>query len=214
MSRLHQLLVLAAAVFGLGAAVVDLRPAVDAAALAAEIDAERDHISAPDLADRIMRRDPRLRIVDLRSRAEYDELHIPSATHATLADLARGPLPRDATIVLYSEGGTHSAQAWVLLRMRGHPNVFFLREGIYEWIARVHEPRLAADATAAERAEFARAAEQSRFFGGLPRADVPRADVPVGYWTGGSNAHTDTQQGDVQPGRAREAIARVRRRGC
>jgi hypothetical protein len=106
---------------------------------------------------------------------------------------------------LYSEGGAHSAQAWVLMRMRGYRQVFILREGIYEWISRVHEPRLATDATAAEQAEFARAAELSRFFGGLPLAGVPRNEVPVGYWTGSAS----TQASPV-----RETVAKIRRRGC
>ena len=215
MNRAHQALALLAAIFGLGAAVVDIRPAAEASALAAEIDQERDHISAPELAERIMRNDPTLHVLDLRPRSEYEELHIPSASHATVGDLARAPLPRAATIVLYSEGGTHAAQAWVLLRMRGYRNVFFLREGIYEWIARVHEPRLAADSSPAERAEFERAAALSRFFGGVPRSGVPRSEVPVGYWTGRS-AEPDPSltRSDPSPGRAREAIASVRRRGC
>jgi len=116
-------------------------------------------------------------------------------------------LPPDATVVLYSEGGAHAAQAWVLLRVRGYSRVVVLREGVYEWIARVLDPRLATDATARERAAFARAAEQSRFFGGDPRSGVPRADVPVGYWT--------TEQDGAAPNLdARTLIARVRRRGC
>ena len=88
--------------------------------LAVEIDAERDHMTAPDLAGLIMRGDPALRIFDLRSPAEFARMHFPGASHATLETLAREPLPRDATIVLYSEGGAHAAQAWVLLRMRGY----------------------------------------------------------------------------------------------
>jgi hypothetical protein len=125
-----------------------------------------------------------------------------------LQDLAREPIPREWTVVLYSEGGAHSAQAWVLLRMRGYRNVFFLREGIYEWISRVHEPRLAVDATPKERAEFRRAAELSRFFGGLPLAGVPRSEVPVGYWTGAEDIEGPSQQ------TAQQAVAKIRRRGC
>jgi rhodanese-related sulfurtransferase len=207
MTRLHRALAGLAATFGLAAALVDATPAVDAATLAADIEAERDHISAPELADRIMRGDPTLRLFDLRSRAEYDTLHIPTATHATLDDLSRQSFARDATVVVYSEGSAHAAQAWVLLRVRGLRNVYFLREGIYEWLARVHDPRLAADATAAERAEFDRAVAMSRFFGGSARTGVPRSEVPAGYWTTG-NADRNIST------RTAEAVASVRRRGC
>jgi hypothetical protein len=86
--------------------------------------------------------------------------------------------------------------------------VAVLREGLYEWIARVLEPRLASDASAAEQAEFARAADTSRFFGGMPIAGVARADVPTGYWTGGHQGQSP------RAGRAKQAIASIRRRGC
>jgi len=205
MNRIHRILGITAATLGLSAAAADFRPETNAVELAAEIEAGLDHISALELAEKIIARQQGLEILDLRARAEYEQFHIPGARHATLRDLTREPLARDSSIVLYSEGGAHSAQAWVLMRMRGYRDVFILREGIYEWISRVHEPRLATDATAAEQAEFARAAELSRFFGGLPLSGVPRNEVPVGYWTGS----TGTQATPL-----RETVAKIRRRGC
>jgi hypothetical protein len=104
----------------------------------------------------------------------------------------------------------------MLLRIRGYHRVFFLREGLYEWLARVMEPRLPLDATARERADFDRAVEMSRFFGGTAREGVPRADVPIGYWNDGTS-HEDPNPG--ADGRARQPatgrmIAGIRRRGC
>jgi rhodanese-related sulfurtransferase len=207
MSRLHQGLAATAAMLALAAALIDARPAVGATDLAADIEAERDHISAIDLAERIVRGDAALQVLDLRPAEEFERFHIPGASPITLDDLARTTFPRNATIVLYSEGGTHSAQGWMLLRLRGHRNVYFLREGIYEWIARVHEPKLASDATPAERDAFEQAATLSRFFGGVPTIEVSRAELPVGYWTGQGDRHE-------QPSRTGPAIAAIRRRGC
>lgn len=204
MSRPHRVLAMIAAILGLGAAATGFHPGANVTELALEIEAERDHISALQLAEKIIAREPGLRILDLRPEEQYREFHIPTAAHASLKELARLPVSGNGATVLYSEGGALSAQAWVLLRMRGYRNVFVLREGIYEWISRVHEPRLAADATAAEWAEFTRAAEFSRYFGGVPLSGVPRSEVPTGYWTGMQNA---------QPA-ARDAVARIRRRGC
>ena len=177
----HRRVAIVAAALALAAAAVDLK-GVDARSLAAEIETERDHISAPDLADLIMAGDSALQILDIRTPSEFARMHIPGARHASIDTLSRDPLPRNGTIVLYSEGGAHAAQAWVLLRMRGHRRVFFLREGLFEWLARVMEPRLAVDATERERADFVRAREMSRFFGGVAREGVPRAEVPLGYW--------------------------------
>src|SRR5262245_19791729 len=205
MNRTHRVFGIISAVLGLGAPVADFRPSVLVSEIAVEVEAKRDHISAIELAERIVARDSKVRIFDLRSQNEYERLHIPTARHAKVNDIARQRIPRDSTIVLYSEGGAHSAQAWVLLRMRGYRKVFFLREGIYEWISRVHEPRLAVDATPSEREEFRRAAELSRFFGGAPLSSVPRSEVPIGYWTGSSHQ---------EPAAAQEAVAKIRRRGC
>jgi rhodanese-related sulfurtransferase len=207
MTRTHRMLALCAVILGFGAALVDARPPIAAADLAADIESQRDHISAFDLAERIVNGDPALRLLDLRPADEYARFHIPGAVHTTLDELARARYPRDSTIVLYSEGSAHAAQGWMLLRLRGYQRTFFLREGIYEWIARVHEPRLAVDATPAEREAFERGARFSRYFGGMPQAAVQRSDVPAGYWTTGSDR-------PAQPSRAAGAIAAIRRRGC
>jgi len=198
---LHRGLAIAAAVLGSAAAVADFRPSVREAQLASEIESERDHMSALDLADRIRKTEPNLNVIDLRSPAEFREFHIPGARNLSISQLSAGRLPRNATIVLYSEGGTHAAQAWVLMRLQGYPNVFVLREGIYEWVSRVHDPKLAVDATPQERAEFERAAELSRYFGGTPSIGVPRSEIPSGYWQN-------------SPPPSAPLIQKIRRGGC
>jgi len=205
MNRRNATLAATAATLAGAAALADFRSPrhgtqVDVTQLAAEIEAGDDHISAIDLAERIMKGDGNIRVLDLRSEAEFGEFHIPGARLTSIAALAREQLPRDETIALYSEGGGHAAQAWVLLRLRGYRKVLVLREGIYEWMSRVLEPRLAKDATAAERREFERAALLSRYFGGVPRSGVDRSELHTGYWTDVAQARPDARS--------------TRRRGC
>jgi rhodanese-related sulfurtransferase len=200
MTRVHAALAATAATLAGTAAYVDVRSPIDVTHLAAEIEAGYDHISALDLAERIMKDDRTLRLLDLRTAAEFNEFHIPGASVMSISALAKEPLPQDATIALYSEGGAHAAQAWVLLRLRGYRKVVVLREGIYEWVSRVLEPRLANDATSAEKAEYTRASVLSRYFGGIPRSGVARSELAVGYWTGASQSTPDART--------------TRRRGC
>jgi len=68
------------------------------------------------------------------------------------------------TIVLYSEGGGHSAQTWVFLRAPGYPRVFYLRSGLYEWLDDVMRPALPALPSPAD----SNVAALSRYFGGVP----------------------------------------------
>ena len=69
---------------------------------------------------------------------------------------------RGSTIVLYSEGGTHAAQGWFLLRARGFDHVVFLRGGLFEWVDHVMEARIGPNATQAERDAFREVAERGQ----------------------------------------------------
>lgn len=206
MSGLHRVLALAAGAAALGALAAGepTGRALDVTALAREIAAARDHVSAPELGAWIVAGEP-VRVFDLRDATAHETLRVPTSERIDLAALAKLDLPRDTRIVLYSEGGAHAAQAWVLLRARGYTDVRFLREGLYEWVARVLEPRLAVDASPAESAAYVQAAPLARHFGGQPRRGVARAEVPTGYWTEPAR-RTTTARTDV--------VGSVRRRGC
>jgi rhodanese-related sulfurtransferase len=165
--------------------------AVDASRLAAEIEHEDDHVTALELARWIRDRKPGLRVLDVRSDSEFAAYHIPSAERMPLTALAALPPDGDATLVLYSEGGVHAAQGWVLLRANGHRGVYFLRGGLLDWMDDVMSPMLPTDTSRA------RVAALSRYFGGVPRAGL--APLP-----------TATNPAPA----AGAALARLRRRGC
>ncbi|HTE43628.1 MAG TPA: rhodanese-like domain-containing protein, partial [Gemmatimonadaceae bacterium] len=115
---------------------------IDVAALAHAVAHEDDHVDAIELAGWIKDRRSDLRVIDVRSREEYDSYHVPTAEHVLLDALATTPFRAGETIVVYSEGGAHAAQAWVFLRARGYDKVFFLRGGLYEWLDQVMSPGL------------------------------------------------------------------------
>jgi len=216
--RTHRLLAGAAAVLAIAALAAGDRTApavsatggarVDIAALARTVEAEEDHVTALELAAWIRERKPGLRVVDVRGAEDFAEFHLPNAENLTLAEVARAPFNPDETVVLYSEGGTHAAQGWFFLRARGIGHVYFLRGGLYEWMTEVVNPTLSADATPAQRAEFARTAELSRYFGGVPRigGSAPtRVDDPAAELPGRSSE---------DGGGTTAAVRRVRQRGC
>ena len=152
---------------------------------------EDDHVTALELAQWIRERKAGLRVLDVRSDSEFAAYHIPSAERVPLTALASLAPQDDETIVLYSEGGAHAAQGWVLLRSAGHRHVFFLRGELLDWMEDVMSPVLPADTSRA------RVAALSRYFGGVPR--VGAAPLPA---TGATAATAAT------------AVARIRRRGC
>ena len=185
--------------------------AIDVPALARTIAREEDHVTALELAQWIKDRRPSLHVLDVRSAEEYERYHLPTAERLALDSVATVPYHADDTLVLYSEGGAHAAQAWVFLRALGYRNVYFLRGGLYEWLEQVMNPTLA-DTTAAARDAFARAAPLSRYFGGVPRSDIrtPPADESIAL----PGAPRATSAVPLPARSTTTRIDAVRRRGC
>ena len=151
---------------------------IDTAELAEIVQREVDHVSPEQLADWIIQGRADYRLIDLRTPADFGQYHIPGAENVPITGLADHGLLRNDKIVLYSEGGIHSAQAWFLLRAKQYAGVYILRGGLQEWKDSVLFPSLPAAATPAQRVTFAKMAEVSRFFGGQPQ-DVPGAAHPA-----------------------------------
>lgn len=136
--------------------------------LADQIEHETDHVTALELAQWIRERHRGLRVLDVRADSEYTRYHIPGAERMTLSQLTTAHFAPGETVVLYSEGGAHAAQGWVLLRTAGQRNVYFLRGGLLEWLDDVMNPAASTDLT--------------RYFGGVPRqgaVPLPGPDAQV-----------------------------------
>lgn len=144
---------------------------LDARELALVVEQEVDHVKPGELAAWIVEGRSDYRLIDLRTADEFAAYHIPTAENAQLPALAEYSLLRNEKIVLYSEGGIHSAQAWLLLRAQGYEGVYTVLGGLDGWKDEVLFPTLPADAGPRDRAQFERAAALAQFFGGQPRTD-------------------------------------------
>jgi rhodanese-related sulfurtransferase len=140
--------------------------------LAVIVESKVDHVDATELADWIIQGKTDYRLIDIREAEAYAEYHIPTAENVPIAELPDYPLLRNERIVLYSDGGIHSAQAWFLLRAQGFPGVTMLFGGLDAWKDEVLFPALPADATPEQLSSFERARVVSEFFGGTPRSGV------------------------------------------
>lgn len=112
--------------------------------LAEAITNESDHLAAEELAKWLIDKKPDLLVVDMRSAEEFAQYHIPSAVNIPFNRLfeseARETLSNDKTIVLYSNGGTHAAQAWVLLKQMGIAS-YVLLGGLNYWAEAILNPK-------------------------------------------------------------------------
>jgi rhodanese-related sulfurtransferase len=149
---------------------------IDTQELAAIVGGAVDHVTVRELADWIIQGRSDYRLIDLRSEPEYAAYHIPSAENVPVAQLPQYGLERNEKIVLYSEGGIHSAQAWFLLRAQKFPGAYILFGGLEAWKDEVLYPVAPVAANPRENAGFERTARVARFFGGGPRAASAAAD--------------------------------------
>jgi len=178
--------------------------AMDVAELARVVEQEEDHVTAVELAHWIQNDKPGLRILDIRSDSEFAELHIPGAKRVPLGEIARMPIDGAATYVLYSEGGTHAAQGWFLLKARGVKTAYFLRGGLYEWLEQVMNPRVASSTPQAQR-DSIRAL--TLWFGG-------KMELVDSATTSLTPSILETELGAVRTAKTRESIKKIRRRAC
>ena len=82
---------------------------------------------APDKARELLKAGGKL--IDVRSRAEFDAGHIPGALNLPVSELgSRADLvgPKETPVVLYCASGTRSAMARTVLKSRGFTQVFNL----------------------------------------------------------------------------------------
>ncbi len=142
------------------------------------IEAGDDHVTALELAAWIRDRKPGLRVIDVRPAGEFVADAIPTAENIPLEQLMRTAFLPHEVVVLYSEGGAHAGQAWVLLRALGVFNAYFIAGGLADWRDEVMSPTLSPHATSDETHAFARTADLSRYFGGQPQVGQRPCQAP------------------------------------
>lgn len=145
------------------------------APFAAPRDPDAGRLSVVQLAEWL--RDQRgVLVVDLRDPAAYEQFNLPRAVSRS-PDRARAlAWSAEDTVVFYDDGSRVAREMWALVR-DGPARVYWLADGVGEWVDQIMNPTIAPDASPEARAAFDRLAELSRYFGGMPRIARPTADT-------------------------------------
>lgn len=82
-----------------------------------------------------LRKDAPVRLLDVRSAAEFAHGMIPHGESLPLhlLPLRANDLRQEAPLVVYCRSGARSAQACAFLRQKGCNNIYNLRGGILDW---------------------------------------------------------------------------------
>lgn len=153
-----------------------------AATLAQTIAKGEDHVSAAELADWLIKDRRDFELIDIREEADFTAGHIEGARHMPLARLfseaSLDSLPAARSIVVYSNGSAHAAQAALLLRLTGREALALLG-GFNYWQAYLNDPEKAGIAEMDPR-QRARYQAVSCHFAGEYVADAGLSPKPKG----------------------------------
>ena len=146
---------------------------IDPKEIAYLVQNELDHVPARMLAQWIAVDKKKIRLLDVREKEEYDAYHIPTAENMNLISIANAHFDGNDTIVLYSQGGVHAAQALFILWARGYKHSFMVKGGLNEWKDEVLSPQLSRATTSQGRDSLDAIARLSKYFGGTPAIAPP-----------------------------------------
>ncbi len=184
--RIHRALAVTAVVLaGLAAVSGDASP--DAAAR------DRAEVTALELARWIRAGRSNLHVIDLRDAEAFESFAIPGARRMSASELTGVSWEGDANVVVYDDSGPPARAAWDVLRASGVESAYVLRGGVTEWVRTIAAPVLPANPSPEDAHLSREIAEMSRWFGGVPRVGEVESRPRDGV---------------------REALGRIRRRGC
>lgn len=96
---------------------------------------------SPDIvADRIIKKDPSLVLIDVRNTDEYSAYSLPGALNIPLSDLLKPEqtdlLTQDGIdFIFYSNSDIQADKAWILCKRKGLQNIFVLKGGLNAWFS-------------------------------------------------------------------------------
>lgn len=127
--------------------------------LLVEINTRTQYISPETVADMIIKKDPTLQLIDVRSQDEFEKFSLPGAVNVPLSDLMSEQytdiLNQDIKMnILYSNGTIAANEAWMITRQLGYNNNFVLEGGLNYWFDAILNPQKPSSTSPDE--EFAR----------------------------------------------------------
>jgi sulfur-carrier protein adenylyltransferase/sulfurtransferase len=142
--------------------------------LLAEANARTQFLTPDVVADMIVKKDPSLRLIDVRSQEEFEKISLPGAINVPVTDLLSDKyteiLNQDLKMnVFYSNSTIVSNEAWMITRQLGYKNNYVLEGGLNYWYDAILNPSKPSSVNSDEefaKYDFRRSAGQALGGGG------------------------------------------------
>jgi rhodanese-related sulfurtransferase len=130
-------------------------------------------IDVQKLAKWIMGKKDNYYLVDLRSKKEFDEYHIPFALSISSDELQNTSINKKAAIIIYDKSNKYSIKKIKPLINNKIKQVYVLKGGMDKWFNRILFPDLRENSELSED-ELKKIYKTSTYFGGKPIFDKDR----------------------------------------
>ena len=127
--------------------------------LLGEVNSRTQYITPEVVADMIVKKDPSLRLIDVRSQDDFEKYSLPGALNIPVTDLLSDKyidiLNQDVKMnIFYSNGTLTANEAWMVTRQLGYKNNYVLEGGLNYWFDAILNPQK--PATTSPDEEFAK----------------------------------------------------------
>lgn len=110
-----------------------------------EVKSGTQFIHPDEVADMLIKKDPSLQLIDVRSADEFEKFSLPNSINIPLTDILNPEwdelINQDIKLnVFFSNGTTDANQAWMLTRQLGYENNYVLQGGVNYWAETIMNP--------------------------------------------------------------------------
>jgi rhodanese-related sulfurtransferase len=118
---------------------------LSAAELLNEANTRTQFIAPETVADMIVKKDPTLQLIDVRSKDEFEKFSLPGAISIPITDLLSETnlvqFDQDVKMnIFYANSTVMANEAWMIIRQLGYSNVYVLEGGLNYWFEAILNP--------------------------------------------------------------------------
>jgi rhodanese-related sulfurtransferase len=155
--------------------------------LLSEVNTRTQYVAPESVADMIIRKDPTLQLIDVRSQDEFEKYSLPGAVNIPVTDLLSDAyteiLNQDLKMnIFYSNGTLTANEAWMITRQLGYSNNYVLEGGLNYWFEAILNPQKPASTSSDEefaRYDFRKSAGQALGGGGVVQTSPEQSTAAV-----------------------------------
>jgi len=150
-----------------------------------EVKAGTQFMSPDEVADKIIKKDPSIQLIDVRNPNEFNKFSLPGAINIPLQDIIAEKwteiLDQGSKMnIFYSNGSLEAIEAWMITRQLGYQNNYVLKGGLNYFGDLILNPQVPPTTSPDEeiaKYDFRKGVSQT--LGGGAQTTAPAANIPA-----------------------------------